>query len=255
MRKKLFSIVLAILTIITCMMFVSCGDEEKTTKYTVSFNTYGGSTVSSQQVKENRTVAKPEDPTQSGYAFQYWYLDDESVAFDFETYKVTSDITLYAYWTTTCTVTYKILDEVVGTEQIDVNEYIKRPAAPVQEGYIFVYWYLEGQTEAFEFETTKMTKNITLKAKFIMGDVEDGQIKFYLNIFAGMQNVTDNDFVALFSAEAGKVKLPKLFPKYDKFLGWVNATTGEKYLVEDYVGEEYAFDYDGKALLLYAIGE
>ena len=255
MRKRLFSIVLAIMTVITCMMFISCSDENKTTKYTINFDTMGGSEVASQQVKENRTIARPQDPTKSGYVFQYWYLEDNTVAFDFENYKVSENITLYAYWTDTCTITYKIGDEIVGTEEIGVNEYLTRPAKPSQDNCIFVYWHIEGVERAFEFETTKLNKNITLKAKFIIGDVEDGQIKFYLDVFANQQNVVDSDFVSLLTAEKGKVKLPKLHPRYDKFLGWVNATTGEKYLVEDYIGKEYEFDYDGKALLLYAIGE
>lgn len=67
--------------------------------YTVTFNTDGGSAVASQTVKKNGRVAKPADPTKSGYTFDAWYADEElETLYNFQT-KVTSDMTLYAKWT------------------------------------------------------------------------------------------------------------------------------------------------------------
>lgn len=65
--------------------------------YTATFNTDGGSHVSSIEVEEDETVTKPADPTKEGFTFKYWYTTDEAVEFDFATV-ITVDITLNALW-------------------------------------------------------------------------------------------------------------------------------------------------------------
>ncbi len=69
-----------------------------TDKYTVSFESNGGSEVTSVKVVKNASVSKPEDPTRSGYYFAGWYVDKAlKTKYDFAD-KVTGDITLYAAW-------------------------------------------------------------------------------------------------------------------------------------------------------------
>lgn len=65
------------------------------TKYTVTFESNGGTTITSQKVIENYKVDKPATPTKSGYIFEGWYCND--VLFDFNT-KITLDIKLEARW-------------------------------------------------------------------------------------------------------------------------------------------------------------
>ncbi|MEL7570817.1 MAG: InlB B-repeat-containing protein, partial [Eubacteriaceae bacterium] len=68
--------------------------------YTVSFNSNGGSYVSSQNLPLNSTVTEPSPPTKFTYIFDGWYKDSNlTILFDFETEKLTSNITLYAKWT------------------------------------------------------------------------------------------------------------------------------------------------------------
>ncbi|MCR5100709.1 MAG: InlB B-repeat-containing protein, partial [Butyrivibrio sp.] len=58
----------------------------KAKEYTVSFDTKGGSEVTSQTVKHNNTATKPVDPTKEGHEFAGWYKDTECKnAYDFET--------------------------------------------------------------------------------------------------------------------------------------------------------------------------
>jgi hypothetical protein len=45
---------------------------EDNTKYTVTFDSKGGSTVSSQEIKIGGQVTKPTDPTKDGYTFGGW---------------------------------------------------------------------------------------------------------------------------------------------------------------------------------------
>ena len=67
--------------------------------YTVSFNSNGGSAVTSQRVTYNSTATTPENPVKTGYSFAGWYSDSGlTVPFDFST-GITSDIMLFAKWT------------------------------------------------------------------------------------------------------------------------------------------------------------
>lgn len=69
------------------------------TRYTVKFNTDGGSTVTSQKLRKNSRATEPKNPTKDGYIFDGWYTDsDFTNEYDFDA-KVTNNITLYAKWT------------------------------------------------------------------------------------------------------------------------------------------------------------
>ncbi len=73
--------------------------QKGTVNYTVNFNTNGGSTVKAATVKANTKVAKPANPTKSGYKFTGWYLDkDCTEPWDFNTNIVRRNTTLYAGW-------------------------------------------------------------------------------------------------------------------------------------------------------------
>ena len=65
--------------------------------YTVTFNSKGGSAVSSQTVNHGGKAIKPTNPTKEGYVFGHWSLTDGGTAYNFNT-SVTSNITLYAIW-------------------------------------------------------------------------------------------------------------------------------------------------------------
>ena len=60
------------LIVFTLLAVYSCGDDEDDgrTKFTVTFDTDGGSAVPSQTVKEGDKVAKPEDPTKDNAVFE-----------------------------------------------------------------------------------------------------------------------------------------------------------------------------------------
>ncbi len=67
-------------------------------RYTVMFDTNGGSIVKSQNISINKTVSEPTAPTKNGYKFDGWYTDkDLTTAYDFSE-KVTKSFTLYAKW-------------------------------------------------------------------------------------------------------------------------------------------------------------
>lgn len=88
--KKFGILVLAVVAFIV----TGCGCEK--TKYTVTFDSNGGSVIAEEVVLKNETVTKPTDPTKEGYTFDGWYLD--GVKYNFGT-EVTSNVTLVAKWT------------------------------------------------------------------------------------------------------------------------------------------------------------
>lgn len=72
--------------------------ETPETKYTVTFNSSGGSAVSSASVASGGKVTKPANPVKEGYTFVNWYKDENCTeAWNFDD-PVTGDITLYAKW-------------------------------------------------------------------------------------------------------------------------------------------------------------
>lgn len=65
----------------------------------VSFNSMGGSVVQSQSVVDGELATEPAAPTKTGFTFGGWYSDlDLTVAWDFSSDTVDSDMMLYAKW-------------------------------------------------------------------------------------------------------------------------------------------------------------
>lgn len=71
------------------------GSEVKIQKYTITFNSDGGSSISSLEVDENGLVKRPSDPTRDGYKFVGWLLNGKD--YDFNT-PVSGNLTLTAKW-------------------------------------------------------------------------------------------------------------------------------------------------------------
>ena len=94
MKRVIFkTVVIAVLAVTAA--FTSCNDDEKTREFTVSFDSNGGSAVSSQTVKEGEKATKPDDPLREGYEFVGWFNGD--IEWNFDT-AVTSNMTLIAKW-------------------------------------------------------------------------------------------------------------------------------------------------------------
>ncbi len=76
----------------------STGGGGGVTRYTVTFDTNGGSNITKQTVNRNAVIKEPEVPVKENYDFVGWFTDKEFAnEFDFAT-KITKNITLYANW-------------------------------------------------------------------------------------------------------------------------------------------------------------
>lgn len=67
-------------------------------QFTVSFNSNGGSPVSSQVITKNENAVSPNAPKKAGNTFAGWYSADLSTAYNFST-PIVGDTILYAKWT------------------------------------------------------------------------------------------------------------------------------------------------------------
>ncbi len=75
------------------------GGGRGTSRYTVSFESNGGSKVSNQTVTRNSVMKEPTAPIKENFDFDGWYSDKElKTKYDFSA-KVTKSFTLYAKWT------------------------------------------------------------------------------------------------------------------------------------------------------------
>ena len=79
-------------------------------QYTVTFDTNGGSEVTSQKVNEGEYATRPNNPAYDGYKFMEWcYIEeDQPLTYMFEEMPVESDITLYAQWQPATTLSFHV---------------------------------------------------------------------------------------------------------------------------------------------------
>ena len=139
-------------------------------KYTVTFNSYGGTPVPpAQEVEYGLTATEPDDPTLKGYTFAFWYLGDDeqnATAYDFNT-PVTENITLTAKWNINkYTVTFNSYGgtPVPPAQEVEYGLTATEPAtAPTKTGYTFDGWYLGD--EKYDFSDA-VEQNITLYANW-----------------------------------------------------------------------------------------
>ena len=67
--------------------------------YTVTFDAQGGSEVESRSVLAGNPVRRPANPVRAEYSFVGWFDEAEGgERWDFDTDRVTEDLTLYAHW-------------------------------------------------------------------------------------------------------------------------------------------------------------
>lgn len=169
MKKLISMLFMAVLAVLT---MTGCDDEETVLqKYTVTFNSQGGSEVAPQAVYAGEKIVKPANPTKEKEYFVDWYKEAECTnVWDFENETVSQNITLYAKWTS---IAYTVTFETNGGSAIEAQlvpegTFATKPAtAPTKEGNLFEGWYTEQtMTNLFDFYTP-ITKDITLYAKWM----------------------------------------------------------------------------------------
>ena len=140
--------------------------------YTVTFNSQGGSAVSSKNAGYNSVISAPITPVKTGYTFGGWYKEATCVnAWNFTNNSVTANTMLYAKWTANkYTVTFNSQGgKAVSSKIANYNSVITIPTTPTKTGYTFAGWYKQaGCLTTWNFATDKVTTNTMLYAKWTM---------------------------------------------------------------------------------------
>ena len=183
--RLIFALTLAILAI--CALGACSPVEfepiDPNTVYTVSFDSAGGSSVDSQEIKRGEKIEEPDVPTRAGYEFAGWYSG--SIAWLFDSYTVRKDMTLTARWKSAAhTVTF-VTDEYdtepYKTVRVSYGGKVKAlPADPTRENYIFKGWYVDGnlwnpeEPIYADTELTALWKRV-FTVTFDMGGIVDAE--------------------------------------------------------------------------------
>ena len=136
--------------------------------YTVSFYHNNEKYVEDQKVNYGESAVKPSiDPTKEDYNFSGWVIKGTNNKYDF-TSKVTKNIELESSFTAkpTYTVTFKIGNEEILTENVIEGHKVTSKEAPYKKGYLFDKWYSdEGLTIENNFDE-KIMNNKTIYGKY-----------------------------------------------------------------------------------------
>ncbi|WP_088042587.1 InlB B-repeat-containing protein [Bacillus sp. EAC] len=141
-------------------------------KYTITFNSNGGSPVTSNTVVENTSISEPTKPTRLGYTFAGWYNEavSKTEPYNFNTV-VKGNVTLTAHWKIN---SYKVTfnsngGTAVTTKIANYNTVIAKPTNPTRKGFVFVGWYKDAAFKtAWNFTSSKLTGNTILYAKWMV---------------------------------------------------------------------------------------
>lgn len=199
-------------------------------KFTVSFNSQGGSSVSNKTVTYNSTYGSLTTPSKTGYTFDGWYTAASGGTKISASTKVTitSNQTLYAHWTAN---TYTVgFNSNGGTDvtsiKVTYNSTYGTLPTTTRTGYVFQGWFtaIAGGTQITPSTKVTITSGQTLYAQW---KAEDCTITFDANGGYGQSNLTS------LSVEQGteigtRLNTSPGAPANMHFVGWYDAKTGGK---------------------------
>lgn len=145
---------------------------------TLNFETNGGNVIASVEELQGTVVSLSNYvPEKQGYTFLDWY-SDEALTERITYVTLDAPTTVYAKWSRnvsysggTIAYNWTVKFETNGGSEVkavavDKNDVVKEPVAPTKDGFKFEGWYTDKElTTAYDF-SAKVTKNITLYAKW-----------------------------------------------------------------------------------------
>lgn len=189
-------------------------------KFTVTFNSDGGTNVKSQEVYDGEKVKQPSNVTRAGYRLDYWELDGSRYNFNSP---VTKNITLKAVWKEIVmrTVSFNVDGKVISTVQVEDGTVVKEPDDPPGDAKrVFDRWSETPNGGEYAFNS-KVTKDLTLYAVFT-------EIKYY-NVTFDLQGGSGN--APLQSVKHGSSANKPANPTKNgfRFSHWSETATGGAY--------------------------
>lgn len=216
--------------------------------YTVTFDlNYGSNTqYDVKTVNAGESVSKPSNPSRSGYSFNGWYAKKSGgKQFDFKT-GITSDMTLYAHWssnnssdgggsyvppsTTYYTVTFYMndgTDAVHTTDTVAAGNSVSAPAQPTRSGYSFDGWYTDAATTSAYSFSSAVTENLSLYAKWSSVGEEprpDGTLGVSFNLLIDKVITNSSEFKTQWIVSGSQPRKPAdPISTIGTFAGWYDS--------------------------------
>ncbi len=130
--------------------------------HTVTFNSNGGSAVSSVTAPDGTKISAPANPIKDSAEFIGWYSGDAK--WNFKENVVSGDLTLTAKWREIYVVKFDSDGgDLIPVQTVMRGDTVTLPKAPSRYGHEFSGWY--NGNEPWDF-TKAVDENITLKAKW-----------------------------------------------------------------------------------------
>lgn len=177
-KKKIWLIVLILLILLalSVVLFLVLSNNGK---YTIVFDTDGGTSIPSIEVKNGEIVKMPENPTKEGYVFAGWVDKKNNIVTSGIEFK--EDLTIKALWISKekeiKTVTFDTDGgNDIGDVLVEDGVITRLPIEPTKEGYVFAGWINE-ENKIIQIGT-KITDNTKVKALWISKDAKVNKITF-----------------------------------------------------------------------------
>ena len=158
--KKILSMLAVVCVIMFGGMFLTaCGGGNS---LTINFESNGGTSCSSVEYTQDRTLTMPNNPTREDYLFGGWYEDNGTFEKEFNlaninTYLENDSLTLYAKWLKKVNLVF-ISDDNFGDIYLDSLD-IELPT-PLRDGYTFDCWCIDQElTKPYTTETIVEANN------------------------------------------------------------------------------------------------
>ncbi len=181
----------------------------------VSFDSFGGSKVTSQNVEEGKKAVEPNKPTREGYNFICWYYCTQKFNFN---NVITKSMTLRAKWEQVgevFTISFNANGgSSVKSQSVVEGNVVSKPVNPSKDGYIFVGWKLGNVLYDFK---TKINSDIILIATWEKENIVLHTVSFDSN----EGSFVDNQIIK----DGGVVSKPSNPTKTGyTFIGWNNGS-------------------------------
>lgn len=200
-RKSLLSVLSALFVAVLAIFFVAC-TKTRTDKYTLTFETNGGTQIAAITAEAGAEITPPADPEKTGYTFDGWYLNEDFSGSKqkLPTTMPSNSITYYAKYTEIQYATLTLDATNYGTLETktyqvavgaNVAEFLTGITPQGKDDAVFSCWY-EGYQELANTKTMPK-KGLTLTAKYTVSYT----VKIY------QQNTDGKDYTPLDDVKNG----------------------------------------------------
>lgn len=192
---------------------------------TVTYESNGGSDLHSKTVYWGRLIDEPEAPTRVGYSFEGWFTDSElTEQWDFSQDYVNGDVTLYAKWSKTVTVTFDAQGGInlnPTTKTVKTGFPYGELATTIKVGHTLAGWYTEAGgagSPITSYTTVAINEGHTLYAAW--------QANTYSITFDAQWGTIDGSDTKLVTYGQSYGQLPEPTWEHHTFAGWWTGESG-----------------------------